>query len=163
MIKTKKTLHNLSQVVLILWLGTSLSACAVNWRGESAKQKTKAPATQAQLMAFYQSWKGTPYRLGGTGRSGIDCSAFVMQGFQQIFSIDMPRTTEAQAKVGSRVMFSERKPGDLVFFKTGWNLRHVGIYVGDNQFMHASTSKGVIISSLSNPYWEKYYWKTTRI
>lgn len=147
----------LLRVLLILIVGVSASACAgggVNSSGQS---------TQAQLMAFYQQWKGTPYRLGGMTKSGVDCSALVMQGFDQLFGVQMPRTTDEQASVGSRVVFAGRKPGDLVFFKTGWRQRHVGIYVGDDRFLHASSSKGVIISSLSNPYWKKHYWKTTRI
>lgn len=148
--------NKFAQLGLLLCLVLNVSACSLNWKSDDE-------TTQDQLLSFYQQWKGTPYRLGGTGQAGIDCSALVMHSMRQVFGVKMPRTTEQQAEIGSRVWVARRKPGDLVFFKTGWRQRHVGIYVGDNRFLHASTSKGVIISSLTNSYWKKHYWKTIRI
>ncbi|MGF1688315.1 NlpC/P60 family protein [Photobacterium japonica] len=111
----------------------------------------------------YRQWQGTPYKLGGTSRKGIDCSAFVQVGFSDVLKMQLPRTTSEQVRKGKWVDIKALKKGDLVFFKTGRNLRHVGIYVGDEQFLHASTSQGVMISSLNNPYWQRTYWQARRI
>ncbi|WP_051901773.1 NlpC/P60 family protein [Photobacterium sanctipauli] len=118
---------------------------------------------QASFDTVYRQWKGTPYRLGGTTRSGIDCSAFVQVGYADVHNLHLPRTTSQQAKLGKWVALNDVQEGDLVFFKTGRNLRHVGIYVGESQFLHASTSQGVMISSLKNPYWRSVYWQARRV
>ena len=77
--------------------------------------------------------------------------------------MNIPRTTKWQVKIGSFVKRNTLKIADLVFFKTGWDTRHVGIYIGDNRFLHASVSKGVMISSLSNVYWNSKYWQSRRV
>ncbi|PKF63279.1 hypothetical protein CW745_00025 [Psychromonas sp. psych-6C06] len=115
------------------------------------------------LRNEFNDWRGTPYRLGGENKQGVDCSAFVQQVMRNSINIKLPRTTETQSKQGYLVYKDQLKVGDLVFFKTGWKARHVGIYMGNNQFMHASTSKGVITSSLNNVYWKKKYWQAKRI
>ncbi|MGB2078615.1 MAG: NlpC/P60 family protein [Vibrio sp.] len=115
------------------------------------------------MQHVYQEWKGTPYRLGGTTKRGIDCSAFTQVAMRDVYQVNLPRTTEQLAQQGSKVSRSNAAYGDLVFFKTGWRTRHVGIYVGNNQFMHASTSKGVIISSLDNVYWKSKFWQIRRV
>lgn len=117
----------------------------------------------ARLKREYQDWKGTPYKLGGTTQSGVDCSAFVQNVYADSLSFSLPRTTKKQIATGKGVARSKLKVADLVFFKTSWKVRHVGIYLGDNQFMHASTSKGVMISTLDNVYWKKNYWKARRV
>lgn len=116
-----------------------------------------------RIDTFHQRWAGTPYSLGGVSKRGIDCSAFVQNLYQEIYGLRLPRTTEEQAESGYSVVPSELEPGDLIFFKTGWRLRHVGVYVGLGQFVHASTSVGVTRSSLNNPYWLDAYWKSKRI
>lgn len=118
--------------------------------------------TKSLLLGYHEQWEGTPYKFGGNSREGIDCSAYVMNAYRSVFDVSLPRTTLAQAEVGEPIDKSELVPGDLVLFKTGRNSRHVGIFVGDNGFMHASSSKGVIISSLDNVYWRKKYWKSIR-
>ena len=129
----------------------------------------KQPAMQADdllyavLRSEYTYWAGSPYRLGGNTLQGIDCSSLVQQVFKNSFNIPLPRTTEYQAKKGHSIKRSQLKVGDLVFFKTSRTTRHVGIYMGDNEFFHVSTSKGTKISSLSNPYWRKHYWQSRRI
>ncbi len=75
----------------------------------------------------------------------------------------LPRTVDEQRKLGFAVKKSQLKVGDLLFFKTGWSSRHVGIYIGNNEFMHASTSQGVMISSLDNSYWKQKYWQARRL
>ena len=110
-------------------------------------------------------WRGTPYRYGGLSRSGIDCSGFVYRTFRERFGIQLPRTTRQQSEIGTRISKKELLPGDLVFFKTGWGEGglHVGIYDTQNQFIHASTSRGVMRSSLSNVYWRKVFWQARRL
>ncbi|EOS96774.1 NlpC/P60 family protein [Erwinia tracheiphila] len=119
----------------------------------------------AQLKDQLSQWRGTPYRYGGMGRGGIDCSGFVYITFRDRFQLLLPRTTVAQTDVGTRISRSDLLPGDLVFFKTGRgeNGLHVGIYDTDSQFIHASTSQGVIRSSLNNVYWKKVFWQARRL
>jgi len=124
-----------------------------------------APNSDTVTQLLYQQhndWRGTPYRLGGSSKRGIDCSAFTQVTYRQQFGLPLPRTTEQQAEYGQQVSRSEMVSGDLVLFKTGFSVRHVGIYVGNGQFLHASTSRGVMISRLDNPYWKKHYWKVVR-
>lgn len=112
---------------------------------------------------YFQEWKGVPYRYGGTNKKGVDCSAFTQDAFRTLHQQSLPRTTEHQLSLGVRINLDNAKKGDLIFFKTSTKVRHVGIYVGSRQFMHASTSKGVIISSLDNPYWKNTYWQIRRV
>tara|TARA_Y100001956_G_C4111720_1_gene182781 strand:- start:82 stop:600 length:519 start_codon:yes stop_codon:yes gene_type:complete len=118
---------------------------------------------KASFLDVYKVWQGVPYRLGGTSFNGIDCSAFVQVAFNDAMNFSLPRTTKQQVKVGSKLDYSQAQIGDLAFFKTSPNVRHVGIYVGNKQFMHASTSKGVIISRLDNPYWASKFWHFRRV
>lgn len=119
----------------------------------------------AQLDDQLNQWYGTPYRYGGMGHGGVDCSGFVYLTFRDRFDLQLPRTTSAQTEIGTRIAKKELLPGDLVFFKTGAgeNGLHVGIYDTDDRFIHASTSQGVIRSSLNNVYWKKVFWQARRI
>lgn len=116
-----------------------------------------------QLWAQFHHWKGTPYRYGGTGRKGIDCSAFVQRTFREKFGIHIPRTTWTQVKKGRYVAKNRLRPGDIIFFRIGRHSRHDGIYLGNHQFMHASSSRGVAISDLRRRYWIQHYWTSRRI
>ncbi|WP_409422462.1 NlpC/P60 family protein [Pseudaeromonas sp. ZJS20] len=118
---------------------------------------------RAQLFEQYHHWKGVPYRAGGQSRRGVDCSGFVQLTFAERFGLDLPRDTSGQATQGRPVSQQALQPGDLLFFKTGYHTRHVGIYLKDRQFLHASTSHGVIISELDNPYWSRHYWQARRL
>ncbi|QUM80549.1 C40 family peptidase [Moritella sp. 5] len=118
---------------------------------------------QRQLLAQYKDWYGTPHQWGGISKSGVDCSGLVKLTFRQQFSIHLPRTTAEQVKVGYSIKRQQLHTGDLVFFKTGVNVRHVGIMVDDLQFFHASSSRGVILSRLDNPYWNRHYWQSRRV
>ncbi len=118
---------------------------------------------KASLIKEYHQWKGTPYRLGGQSKSGVDCSALVQQVFNSSLSKKIPRTTKQQVSTGSYVKRKHLEVGDLVFFKTSWKVRHVGIYIGNGEFFHASTSRGVMISRLDNVYWQDKYWQARRL
>lgn len=103
---------------------------------------------------------GVPYRRGGnTVESGLDCSGFTRLVFLDSNGIDLPRTAAEQAQLGTKVSADELKPGDLVFFNTMRRaFSHVGIYVGDNKFIHAPrTGSHVKIDDLSNSYWQNHF------
>lgn len=118
---------------------------------------------QQALLAQFREWRGTPYRLGGNSRSGIDCSAFVQQTLATHFQIKAPRTTAQQVNMGEEVDRSSPKVGDLLFFRTGYSTRHVGFYLGGGKFLHASTRVGVTISRLDDKYWRKTFWQVRRV
>ena len=123
---------------------------------------TKKTALNNELFDFYSKWEGVRYKLGGESKNGIDCSAFIQKAFKEKFDLEMPRTTLMQANVGKEIKKNELEIGDLVFFKTG-KTKHVGIYIDNGKFMHASTKIGVTISDLDNDYFNKNYWKAQRI
>lgn len=116
-----------------------------------------------QLLAHYKQWKGVKYKYGGNSKKGIDCSAFVQNTYRNALKIKIPRTTKLQSQVGQEIGMADLQIGDLIFFKTGYKTRHVGIYIGGGEFMHASTKVGVTISSLDNPYYIKQIWKIQRV
>ncbi len=115
-----------------------------------------------KLYPYHNKWHQTPYKYGGFGSDGIDCSAFVQRAYFDLFHIKIPRTTKEQAKKGKKVSRASIKTSDLVFFKTGYNTRHVGIYLQHGDFIHASSSQGIIISNINDPYWKKRYWMARR-
>lgn len=121
------------------------------------------PKVKQRLYSQYREWKGVDYRIGGLDKSGIDCSGFAYVTYRSKLGMELPRTTELQADTGTFVEKSALQTGDLVFFKTGMFVRHVGIYLENRRFLHASTSKGVVISSLDNVYWKAKYWKAKRV
>ncbi|PZF71671.1 C40 family peptidase [Taibaiella soli] len=115
--------------------------------------------TNFSLYSFIDEWYGTPYHLGGTDKSGIDCSAFVQRLYERVFNVNLVRTAFEQFNNCRLVWDSgQLKEGDLVFFKIhGRRISHVGIYLLNNFFVHASVSQGVMISSLNDKYWQRYY------
>ncbi|WP_111412785.1 NlpC/P60 family protein [Billgrantia lactosivorans] len=114
------------------------------------------------LLAQHERWAGTPYRIGGTGPGGIDCSALVQAIFSDTFRLQLPRSTGEQVQQGTQISRDQLQVGDLVFFRPPGRYDHVGIYVGDGYFLHASTSQGVMLSELDNSYWQRYYWQARR-
>lgn len=132
-----------------------------------ACSSTPSYTTQTKLVkinSFYREWKGIRYRYGGNSKSGIDCSALMQRLYNEKFNKNIGRTTLVQAKKGRRVSkLSQLRVGDLVFFKTGKSQRHVGVYIGKSEFVHASTSKGVMKSSLKTRYWKNRFWLGRRI
>ena len=118
---------------------------------------------KSRIMDQYADWKGVRYRLGGSTKKGIDCSSFVQRTFREQFGLELPRSTYEQQETGKSVSRTNLRTGDLVLFRAGSTGRHVGIYIGNNQFVHASTSSGVIISSMNEPYWKKRYNEARRV
>lgn len=120
-------------------------------------------AVRQRLLQYHQVWQGVPYRLGGNDKSGVDCSSFTQQAFRQQFGVALPRTTHAQATVGKPLDGESWQPGDLLFYRSAAKTRHVGIYLGQGDFLHASTSRGVMISRVDNPYWRRHFWQARRL
>lgn len=154
--------------LLCLTLCLGLAACAKSPSNAEALEpkKVNKSTNSSVARALYQqlnNWRGVPYKLGGTSKKGIDCSAFVQTTYIERFGFLLPRTTLKQAEFGYKVSKTDLQAGDLVFFKTGFRTYHVGIYIEDNQFLHASTSQGVIVSSLKNSYWRSAFWQAKRI
>jgi cell wall-associated NlpC family hydrolase len=107
---------------------------------------------------------GVSYVLGGSSMEGMDCSGYTMTVFKNSIGKQLPRSSAEQSKLGKPVEFSELKFGDLIFFNTtGESASHVGIYLGDDLFAHASVSLGVTISSLQSTYFVKRYESARRI
>jgi len=116
-----------------------------------------------KLYESITKWWRAPYKLGGTSLNGIDCSAFVKELYSEDYSLKLPRIASDQANFSREVSKENLKEGDLVFFNTQKGISHVGLYLSNNKFVHASTSMGVIISDLNEPYWNKRFVKAGRI
>jgi len=111
-----------------------------------------------RLYAFIDQWMGTPYRFGGLDHDGIDCSGLSFLLEQQVYGIMIPRTTSQQVTVIKRKYEEELQEGDLLFFDyDGKKFSHVGIYLQNGYYVHASSTKGVIIVKLHDPYTYKYF------
>ena len=120
-------------------------------------------ASAQAIIATAKQYIGVPYVWGGSSPSGFDCSGFVQYVFGK-HGITLPRTSREQSNVGTWVSKSNLQPGDLVFYNTsGSGVSHLGIYIGNGQFIHASTSKGVMISEMSNSYWSARYYGARRV
>jgi lipoprotein Spr len=116
-----------------------------------------------KLFHFVYDWIGTPYRFGGSSKRGIDCSAFTKELYSEVFNLDIKRNSRDIFSMVSPVGKDELKEGDLVFFKIhSRRISHIGIYLGNNRFAHAS-SKGVAISSLDDAYYSRYFYRGGRL
>ncbi len=121
--------------------------------------KTVFGANKEEMMGIIMDWFGIPYRFGGITDHGIDCSAWVQAVFQQTCSVALPRTAREQVNLGRKISREKLEFGDLVFFHTYSRkfASHVGIYLGDDLFAHASSRKGVTVSSLQSTFYDKRF------
>jgi hypothetical protein len=114
-----------------------------------------------QLLSFIDDWYGVKYRFGGDSKAGIDCSAFTRKLLSEVFSISVGRVVPDQLKAGIEVSKSELRMGDLIFFKTNTGhrkgLTHVGFYLGNGNFVHAATNKGVVFDNIEKDYYKKAF------
>lgn len=113
--------------------------------------------TNTRMFEFIDDWYGTKYRLGGTTKKGIDCSAFSQYLFATVYCISLPRTAREQYKMTNRISRTELKEGDLIFFNTRGGVSHVGVYLQNNKFVHAAGSGGVMISDIFDSYWVRRF------
>jgi peptidoglycan endopeptidase LytE len=126
--------------------------------------KWESPNERQLLARVAMGFLGAPYRLGGSSVKGLDCSAFVKKIYA-FFDINLPRTAREQARVGKRIPRNELEVGDLVFFNTRRAFGHVGVYIGNNEFVHASSgrSRSVKVDTLDKPYYDKRFVKAVRL
>jgi len=112
-----------------------------------------------EFMEDIVDWLGTPYRFGGTTKRGVDCSSFMQHLYKNSLNVEMPRTANMQFSVGQEIERDDLQFGDLVFFKTRRYapITHVGVYLGDDLFAHASSRNGVTIASLNSSYYSRTY------
>ncbi len=125
---------------------------------KNGSSDTEQPSLRQQVVDSAREYLGVPYVWGGSTPNGFDCSGLVQYVFN-LHGISLPRTSKQQWTAGTEISRENLQPGDLVFFANTYTtgISHLGIYIGNNQFLHASSSKGVIISSLSNTYWASHY------
>jgi lipoprotein Spr len=115
-------------------------------------------STEARILQFYQEWKGTEYQLGGESKEGIDCSALTQRLYKEVFRVDLPRRVVQQRVEGIKVSPDSLEAGDLIVFRGSlFGRPHIGVYIRKKDFMHASSSKGVTISSLNEKYWKRKF------
>lgn len=143
--------------------GKAVSAAALK-ASANYKGNTSYSSKAGNIVATAKQYIGVPYVWGGESPSGFDCSGFIQYVFKKN-GISLNRTVVTQYKHGYAVSKSNLQPGDLVFFQNTYTsgLSHIGIYIGNNQFIHASGSQGVTISSLSNTYWASHYHSARRV
>ena len=109
-----------------------------------------------KLYTNAANWVGTPHRIGGNNKSGIDCSGLTFQLYKTVYKIELPRSSKAQLDICKKISKNQLREGDLVFFSTDRSkktINHVGIYLKDGKFIHASSSQGVRVNSLNEPYY----------
>lgn len=130
----------------------------LSWPAKTETERL-APQSQAILSAAH-SWLGVPYKYGGNDRKGVDCSGLVLQVYKDALGIPLPRNSREQRDYCTAIAKGSLIPGDLIFFATGKDRKqvsHVGIFIGDNLMIHASSSKGVILSDINSQYYTRTY------
>ncbi|MCX7743059.1 MAG: NlpC/P60 family protein [Flavobacteriales bacterium] len=122
------------------------------------------PDCNKKLIETVSSWLNTPYKYGGNTKQGTDCSGFVQQVYAEVYGVSLARSAADIFVQCNKIQRSDLKEGDLVFFKINTpKVSHVGIYLTDEYFIHASTKKGVIVNSLTEEYYAKYFFSAGRI
>jgi murein DD-endopeptidase / murein LD-carboxypeptidase len=118
----------------------------------------------SRLYSFVSEWYGTPYKYSGCQRSGVDCSCFSNILYEKVYNKKIPRSANEMFSICKKISIEDAKEGDLLFFKISGNtISHVGVFLRNKFFVHSSTSKGVIISSIEEPYYKKYFYCAGKI
>lgn len=163
----------MNKICLVILIALILTSCGGNTKIVSSEknsriidkyanllQTPKSEINNIKLYVFIDDWVGTKYKYAGMSKTGVDCSGFCNILYSQVYNKEIKRTTSDLSKDINKVSKNKLKEGDLVFFNISKKKNsHVGIYLKNNRFVHASTSKGVMISSLENPYYKKTYSK----
>jgi cell wall-associated NlpC family hydrolase len=157
-------------ILIVLLSACGIASRTANTGGTFGAKVSKSFGTshsldniQRELHHVHEEWQGTPFILGGNSKRGVDCSSFTQIVFDRHFGIELPRNTREQIQVGDGVRRSAVRPGDLIFFRTTRRTLHVGIAVNGDEFLHASTSSGVMISSMSERYWATRFLGVRRV
>jgi len=150
----------------LIFIGV-LSSCGSSKRAQQAELRRSN--TIQNVVDYSKRYIGTPYKYGGTTSAGMDCSGLIQLSFMQ-YGVELPRTSRDMSKTGKKLKLKQVDVGDLVFFKISKNRRrinHVGLVVKKTpetiDFIHSSSSRGVMISSINNPFWKKNYVKSRRV
>lgn len=152
--------NNIKGILFILML-IVLSSCGSRKPTVSPNSASKIAYAMShlkskQLYRFINDWTGVRYRLGGLDKGGIDCSGFAFLLQKDIYGVSLPRRSRDQATTIKEKSISQLKEGDLIFFSFGGGaVDHVGIYLNDTYFVHASTTRGVVVDDLSLPAYQK--------
>lgn len=162
-------------IVALTGLALSLSSCRTSAPRLDYKALAKASVRLGmdinmednhRLYTASAEWIGVPYRTGGNTKRGIDCSGLVLQLYKKVYNIGLPRTTDGQLDESAKVSQRNLREGDLVFFTSrasGKKVAHVGIYLKNGKFVHASSSNGVIVSNLDESYYTRHWLRGGRI
>lgn len=158
----------ISQLIILIGICFLVSCGTVQERptvkpGSAINIPANSSHIKKALYSQYNEWQGVRYQRGGLSRRGVDCSGFVHITYKSKLGMHLPRTTHLQSRVGREIRKEDLRAGDLIFFRTGPASNHVGIYLENNKFLHASQKKGVIISRLDHVYWKANYWKSVRV
>lgn len=124
------------------------------------------PDKMQNLLHYALNFEGISYARGGSNpASGFDCSGFVRYIFDRVEGLNLPHSSKALSEIGDRIGLKDLHPGDLVFFSFAHRISHVGIYMGDNQFIHASSTNtgDVMVSSLNDHFWVKHFTLARRL
>ena len=121
-------------------------------------------ACNQKLIAKVTEWLGTPYRTAGVSKYGADCSGFVSQLYKEVYNVELAHNANGMLfEMKQMVRRPELREGDIIFFRIhGRRISHVGIYLGDNKFVHASSSRGIVINDLTDPYYQRAYYTAGR-
>jgi lipoprotein Spr len=174
----------MKKTILAIALSLSIFAAQAQTKSTTSQPADKAPDEQdglikdyfsqimgvalsttsnVKLFQFVYDWIGTPYHFGGDSKRGIDCSAFTKELYGKVFNLTIKRNSRDIFSMVAPVRKDELQEGDLVFFKIhSRSISHVGIYLGNNRFAHAS-SRGVAINSLDDSYYSRYFYKGGRL
>jgi len=157
-----------------------LGSCSASRKAATAKSTASTPLSERELRKkyaariaaspkdidnitlyrFIDDWYGVPYRYGGNSKSGVDCSGFSLKLYASVYDKAIPRTAQLQYGASRKVKKRKLREGDLVFFHEGGKkITHVGVYLKNRYFVHASTGRGVMISNLDDDYWEAHFVK----
>ena len=166
-----KIFNNVIFIVILFVFSGCVSTKTLYLRGEMARTENKLGVSlkksdNLELFVNSASWLGTKYKYGGTTKNGVDCSGFTNAIYQEVYGKQLERSSDLIYKKNcKRIRKGSLKPGDLVFFRTGSSKKidHVGIYLKQNRFIHASTKGGVRVDSMNDKYYKLTYYRSGRV
>ena len=163
-------MRRFSTYLLFVYVFASLLMLSCRTKKEVSKSHpTEIPTLQSfhiekDLKKTLNQWLGAPYKYGGNSKKGVDCSGFVCAVYLEVYNTKLPRTSKDMYIFSEHIKLKDLREGDLIFFNyTGKGVSHVGIYLENNKFIHASTTKGVIVGDLNNEFTRKKIVGTGRV